>query len=133
MPKTVVYNLEVVQIREQHHDLAASPVGTDEGVFEAIHEQRAVRQPGKQIVERLMLQLLLEGFAFSDVPKGDHGAHYLAILEDRVARVLDREARAVLPPKHLDIPTVSGPILERRIDRALFAKIGSAVRFRVVQ
>src|SRR5215204_52783 len=28
MPKTVVYNLEVVQIREQHRDLIASPIGT---------------------------------------------------------------------------------------------------------
>ena len=78
-------------------------------MFEAIHEQRPVWQTTERIVKRLMVQLLLEGFALGDVPKGNHGAHYLAILEDRAARVLDREACAVLPPKHLVVPTVSDP------------------------
>jgi hypothetical protein len=68
MPKAVIYNLEVVQVHEQNRDLAGSPVGTSQGAFEAIYEQRPVRQPGDQIVECLMLQLLLEGFAFGDVP-----------------------------------------------------------------
>src|ERR671933_1346662 len=36
-------------------------------MLEAIHEQRSVRQPGERIVERLMVQLLLEGFALGDV------------------------------------------------------------------
>src|SRR5215212_1014386 len=132
MPKAVVYNLEVVQVYEQHRNLAASPVGTNYGVLEAVHEQRSIRQPGKQIVERLMLQLLLEDFALGDVPKGDYGAHYLAILEDRVARVLDRKAPAVLSPKHFVVPAMSGPGRKRRVDRTLFAGIGSSVRFRVV-
>src|SRR5215203_4790250 len=80
-----------------------------------------------------MLQLLLEGFALGDVPKGDYGAHYLAILEDRGARVLDRKAPAVLPPKHFVVPAMSGPGRKRRVDRTLCAGIGSSVRFRVVQ
>src|SRR5215210_8823305 len=80
-----------------------------------------------------MVQLLLEGFALGDVPKGDHGAHYLAILEDWGARVLDWEARAVLPPKHFVVPAMSVPGRKHRVDRALCAGIGSSVRFRVVQ
>src|SRR3712207_6161900 len=89
MPKAIVYDLEVVQVCKEHRDLGAPPIGTSQGVFEAVHEQCSVRQPGKQIVERLMLQLLLEGFTLSDVSKGDHDAHYLAVLEDRGAHVLD--------------------------------------------
>src|SRR5215217_1669238 len=38
VPKAVVYDLEVVQIHEQHRDLAAPPIGTSYGAFEAIHE-----------------------------------------------------------------------------------------------
>src|SRR5215210_5368935 len=132
MPKAVFYDLEVVQVCKQHRDLAAPPIGTSQGVFEAVHEQRPVRQSGKQIVERLMLQLLLEGLALGDVPEGDHGACYLAILSDRGARVLDREARAVLPPKHLVVPAMSDPGRKRRVDRTLFAGIGRSVQFRVV-
>src|SRR5688572_16534425 len=51
VPKAVVYNLEVVKVCKQHRDLGASPIGTSYGAFEAIHEQRPVRQSGKQIVE----------------------------------------------------------------------------------
>src|SRR5688500_15141259 len=79
-----------------------------------------------------MVQLLLEGFALGDVPKGDYGAHYLAILEDRGTRVLDRKARAILTPIHFDVHTMSGPGRKRRVDRTLFAGIGRSVRFRVV-
>src|SRR3712207_5393207 len=118
MPKTVVYNLEVVQVHEQHGDRVASPLRTTRGVFEAIHEQRPVRQPSERIVERLMVQLLLEGFAFSDILEDHHCARHLAILEYWGAQVFDREARAVLPPEHLVIPTVSDSTFERRIDRA---------------
>src|SRR5215218_2713184 len=96
MPKTVVYNLEVVQVHEQHRDLAASPVDTDEGVFEAIHEQRAVRQPGKQIVERLIAELLYEGFAFGDVPGVDHHTPHSRVVEQVVYDMLEVAPRAIL-------------------------------------
>ena len=80
-----------------------------------------------------MVQLLLEGFTFGYVLEGHHRAHYLAILEYRGARVLDRKARTVLPPENLLIPTLGGSILKRRMNRALFARIGGAVRFRMVE
>src|SRR5215217_835986 len=133
MPETVVYDLEGVQIDEQHRDTAAPAIGTSRGAFEAIHEQRPVWQPGERIVERLMVQLLFEGFTLGDVLEGHYRAPYLAVLEYGAAHVFDRKARAVLPPEDFVIPTVGGSILECRMNRALFARIGRAVRFRVVE
>src|SRR5215203_131545 len=80
-----------------------------------------------------MVQLLLEGFTLSDVLEGHYRAHHLAVLEYGGAHILDRKARAVLPPEHLVIPTVGGSILEHRIDWTLFTRIGGAVRFRMVE
>src|SRR5215204_7326139 len=133
MPKAVVYDLEVVYIHEQYRDPAVPPIGTSRGVFEAFHEQHPVWQSGKRIVERLMVQLPLDGFSPGDVLEGYHRADHLAVLEYRGAHVLDRKARAVLPPEDLVIPTVGGSILERRVDWTLFTRIGGAVRFRMVE
>src|SRR5215207_5637593 len=80
-----------------------------------------------------MVQLLLEGFALGDILEGHHRTNHLAILEYGGAHVLDRKARAVLPPENLVISAVGGSILERRMDRTLFSRIGRAVRFRVVE
>ena len=133
VPQAVVYDLEVVQVRKQHRDLVAPPIRTNKGVFEAVHEQRSIRQTAERIVKRLMAELLLEGFAFSDVLEGHHRTYYFVVLEDRRAQVFDREARAVLPPKDLVVPTMYGPDPQRCVDRALFARIGGSVRFGVVQ
>jgi hypothetical protein len=84
-------------------------------------------------VKRLMAELLLQGLAFGNVLEGHHRAHYLALLEYRGAHVVDREARAVLSSEHFVIPTARGPVLERRMDRALLKRIGGAIRFRVVE
>src|SRR5215204_1249983 len=80
-----------------------------------------------------MVQLLLEDFTLSDVLEGHYRAHHLAVLEYGGAHILDRKARAVLPPEHLVIPTVGGSILEHRMDWTLFTRIGGAVRFRMVE
>src|ERR671910_3764126 len=96
MPKAVVYNLEVVKVCKQHRDPGASPGGASQGAFEAIHEQRPVRQPGKQIVECLIAELLYQGFAFGDVPGVDHHASHSRVVEQVVYDVLEVAPRAVL-------------------------------------
>src|SRR3712207_855487 len=96
MSKAVIYNLEVVHVREEHRNLGASPIGTSQGVFEAIHEQRSVRQPGKQIVERLMAKLLYQVFAFGDVPGVDHHTPHSRVVKQVVYDMLEVAPRAIL-------------------------------------
>src|SRR5215203_6857922 len=96
MPKAVVYNLEVVKVCKQHRDPGASPVGASQGAFEAIHEQRPVRQPGKQIVERLIAELLYQGFALGDVPGVDHHTLHSRVVEQVVYDMLEVAPGAIL-------------------------------------
>src|SRR5918993_3182730 len=65
-------------------------------MFQAIHEQRAVRQPGKRVVERLMAELLLQGLAFGDVPGVDHHATHGRFVEQVVYDMLKVAPRAIL-------------------------------------
>src|SRR5215211_4333379 len=65
-------------------------------MFEALHEQRPVRQPGEQIVERLITELLYQGFAFGDVPGVDHHSPYSRVVEQVVYDMLKVAPRAVL-------------------------------------
>src|ERR671910_2959902 len=65
-------------------------------MFQAIHEQRAVRQPGKQIVERLITELLYQGFAFGDVPGVDHHTPHSRVVEQVVYDMLKIAPRAIL-------------------------------------
>jgi hypothetical protein len=88
VPQAIVRDFEVVQVHEQHRNLAASPIRTTQGVFEAIHEQRSVRQTAERIVKRLMAELLLQGLALGYVPGGDHHAPYSRVVEQVVYDVL---------------------------------------------
>ena len=54
----VVDRLEVVEVHEQDGDLLGSAA---EGVIQPVVEERAVRQPGERVVQRAVLELLLEG------------------------------------------------------------------------
>src|SRR5215204_3840987 len=65
-------------------------------MFQAIHEQRAVRQPGKQIVERLITELLYQGFAFGDVPGVDHHTPHSRVVDQVVYDMLKVAPGAIL-------------------------------------
>src|SRR5919107_5164165 len=65
-------------------------------MFQAIHEQRAVRQPGKQIVERLIPELFYQGFAFGDVPGVDHHTPHSRVVDQVVYDMLEVAPRAIL-------------------------------------
>src|SRR5215204_6065030 len=65
-------------------------------MFEAIHEQRPVRQPGERIVERLITELLYQGFAFGDVPGVDHHTPHSQVAEQVVYDMLKVAPRAIL-------------------------------------
>ncbi len=54
----VVHRLEVVEVHEQDGHLLGSAA---EGVPEPVVEEGAVRQPGERVVQRAVLELLLEG------------------------------------------------------------------------
>ena len=74
----VVEGLEVVEVDEQHGDLAGVLV---EGSLHLVGEQAAVREVGERIVERLVVQLLLQRAQLVD-----------GLLQ---AVVLERDARVV--------------------------------------
>ena len=64
MAEGVVDRLEVVDVHEQHRDGFAVALLALDGVQHAVAEQRPVREVGDGVVERLVLQLLLELLAF---------------------------------------------------------------------
>src|ERR671917_1630217 len=80
MAQRVVDNLEVVQVHEQHRELALSPPRANQGMLQAVHEQGTVGQPGQPVVECLILQPLLEGFALGDVVDGTNHPQGLTTL-----------------------------------------------------
>ena len=65
--EAVVDRLEVVQVEEEHRDRLDGRAAAVERVRYAIPEERAVRQSGERVVERLVAQLLLELLALADV------------------------------------------------------------------
>src|SRR5206468_2196388 len=71
MSKTVVDDLEVVQIHEQHADRPAAFACGGKSVFDTVHEERSVGQASEWIVEGHVTQLLFEGLSLADV--SDHG------------------------------------------------------------
>ena len=85
----VVDELEAVDVEHEHGDRAAVARGERERVVDAVDEQRAVRQPGQRVVQRAVLDLLLER---DDPPQ--------RVVETRVVRErLGRHAVAVTPPR----------------------------------
>ncbi len=65
----VVHQLEVIEVEEQHREDAV--VVTPRAVCrigQALHEERAVGQPGQRVVQRVVLQLLLARLALGEDP-----------------------------------------------------------------
>ena len=56
----VVDDLEAIDVEHEHGDGAAVARGERERVVDAVDEQDAVRQPGQRVVQRTVLDLLLE-------------------------------------------------------------------------
>ena len=67
MTKGVVYDLEAIEIHEQHGYPFVPPPGAPQGLPEAVHEELAVREVGQGIVECLVMQALLQGLALGKV------------------------------------------------------------------
>jgi hypothetical protein len=67
MSQTIVQDLEVVEVNKQHRDLAAVALRTGYGVLKAIRKQGPVGQASQGIVQRLVLELLLQCLAFGNV------------------------------------------------------------------
>ena len=63
----VVDGLEAVEVDKCDGDSFVAPASELERVIEALHEQLAVRQSGQSVVERGVLELLLEHPALGDV------------------------------------------------------------------
>ena len=68
-----------------------------------------------------------------ETPKHDNCADQLVTFADRRAGVLHGKTRAVFTPKQFVVDGVYVPVLERGVDRALFARIAGSVRPRMVQ
>ena len=66
----VVDELEAVEVEEQHGDRRPAARAVVERQREAVHEQRAVRQAGQRVVQRLAAHLLLGAAALDGV--GQH-------------------------------------------------------------
>ena len=60
MAEAVVDGLEVVEVEVQHRGRPPAADGPGQGVTEAVEEERAVRQAGQDVVERLVAELVLE-------------------------------------------------------------------------
>ncbi len=67
----VVDDLEVVEVQEQHGERLTVRASAAERVFDAIPEQRPVREVGHWIVERLVGELLLQLLALGDIAQVD--------------------------------------------------------------
>ena len=75
----VVDELEVVDVHEEHGDLA-SRSSTGQRVLHALLEQDAVRQSGESVVEGLVLEFVLEADALADVARGEHQAAHVRVV-----------------------------------------------------
>jgi hypothetical protein len=70
----VVDVLEVVEVDEEHRDLALGALRVGDGMREAVLQQRAVRQPREVVVVGQVLDPLLDHLAVGDVARVEHHA-----------------------------------------------------------
>ena len=77
--EAVVDGLEVVEVDEQHRELAAVALEPGRGVVDAVAEQRLVGEPGQRVVERLVRELVLEPAMLGDVAEAPHAPDDLAV------------------------------------------------------
>ena len=115
MAKAIVDRLEVVQIEIQDRGRAAPAAGPRQGVTETVVEQRSVRQPGEDVVERLVAELLLEGVPLGDVAVVDDHATDGRVVEQVLGDRLERAPCAI---------SVAGPELDRHLRTARGRDVG---------
>ena len=87
-------------------------------------------QPGELFIRVRTFSLDL--LALRYVAEDDDGACQFTVIEDRCAGVLDGDTGTVDVPEHLVIDMVRLAVPERRIDRAVVARIRRAVGVRMV-
>ena len=77
VPQAVIDRLETIEIEVEHREprIAQRAPGAVKQVLQPVEEQRAVREIGERIVERLVLQLLLGLLALGDVARDPEGPH----------------------------------------------------------
>src|SRR5207302_3054778 len=93
MAEAVVHRLEVVDVHEERCRRASVALLALQRVFDAVPEEPTIREAGDRVVERLVLELLLEELALADVASvHDDPAHV------RIERQVGPEALDVEPP-----------------------------------
>ena len=81
MSETVVDRLEVVEIQEQHGHRVEATVAPVHGMGEPVEEQGAVRQTGEGVMERLMIELLLQRTPLGHVSTVEHDRAHVGLIE----------------------------------------------------
>ena len=94
--------------------VASSRAGPAEGVRHPVHEQRAVRQPGQGVVERLAGEALLDGAPLADVADGRRPRRDLVRVGDRPPDQLDR---GLGPVREEGDRLVRGLVVDRELER----------------
>jgi hypothetical protein len=87
----VVYDLELVQVHEQHGNPVLLPPGALQGVPEAVHEELAVREVGQVVVERLVFEAFFGLRALGDIPTDG------LVLDDATINVEDSRVGPLQP------------------------------------
>ena len=102
----VVDHLEVVQVEEQHGELAAGRVRLADLPADARFEKDAIGEAGQRIVGRAMLGLHAEAIALGDLQhRDDHRATELEDLVDRRRVHAGSTASSRPATAHLQVPT----------------------------
>src|SRR5712692_11075820 len=97
--EAVVEHLEAVEVDEQNREVVAlAAAHARQRLAEAVHEERAVGQPGERIVERVVTDLVLGALAGRQIEEEPDGRR-LALEGAVVAVDLERNLRAVLAPR----------------------------------
>ena len=103
MAQRIVDRLEVVEVHEQDRHRQVVARQALQRVLDAVAEQRAVGEPGDRVVEGLVRELLLEGFALRDVPGVEDDPLHVGIVHQVGAERLDVEPEVVsMPHPRLD-------------------------------
>ena len=77
--EAVVDGLEVVEVEEEHREVAAAAGDPGEGVLDTVAEEALVRQVRERVVERLVRELVLEAAPLGDVAEAPHPPDDLAV------------------------------------------------------
>src|SRR4029078_11138165 len=92
----VVHGLEVVDVEVQHRRRQRPARRARQGMRESIPEQRAIREPGQDVMEGLMSKLLLERLPLGDVAVVDDHATDGWVVEQVLGDRLEHPERSVV-------------------------------------